>query len=282
LSPQTQHPMNTASVRPVNIQFSDEIPRNYDEHLGPLFFEPYGELLAARVAALAPRAVLELACGTGRLTRHIAGRLDKAARIVATDVNPAMLGYAKQQLPDEGIEWNLADAMSLPFPDKSFDLVVAQFGVMFFSDRTQAYREALRVLRPGGRLLLTTWNRLEANPAAKATQEVVKQYFPVDPPAFYTIPFAYHESMRIREDLLTAGFGRVQMELLEPEGHEHSAAGAAVGLLEGTPIRNAIMDRDPHMLPAMLKTLEVRLAKLFGLTDLHVPLSAWAVEARLM
>lgn len=274
--------MNIASARTVNVQFSDDIPRNYDEHLGPLFFEPYAELLAARVAALAPGAVLELACGTGRLTRHIARRLDKGVRIAATDVNPAMLGFAKQQLPAEGIEWNVVDAMSLPYPDESFDLVVAQFGVMFYGDRAQAYREAKRVLRPGGRLLLVTWNRLEANPAAKATQAVVEQFFPVDPPAFYTIPFAYHETMRIRDELLTSGFDRVQIELLEPEGRARTAGDAATGLLEGTPIRNAIMDRDPLMLPAMINALEARLRTQFGPADLRVPLSAWAVEARLM
>jgi len=273
--------MNTATARPINVQFSGSIPRNYDVHLGPLFFEPFSELLAERIAALAPSAVLELACGTGRLTRHIAQRLDKSARIVATDINPAMLEFAKQQLPNEDIEWNAVDAVSLPYPDKSFDLVVVQFGVMFYSDRTMAYREALRVLRPGGRMLFTCWNRVDMNPAAQATQGVVGQFFPVDPPAFYTIPFAYHETVLIREEVLTAGFDRVQIELLEPEGAARTAADAATGLLEGSPIHTAIVDRDPQLLPAMRTELEARLAKRFGRFDLRVPLSAWAVEARM-
>ena len=272
--------MNTATA-PINVQFSGSIPRNYDEHLGPLFFEPFSELLAERVAALAPSAVLELACGTGRLTRHISRRLDKSTRIVTTDINPAMLEFAKQQLPGEGIEWNAVDAVTLPYPDKSFDLVVAQFGVMFYSDRVKAYREALRVLRPGGRMLFTCWNRVDMNPAAQATQQVIAHFFPVDPPAFYTIPFAYHETVRIREEVLTAGFDRVQIELLEPKGRANTVADAAKGLLEGSPIHTAIMDRDPLMLPAMRTELEARLATLFGRVDLHVPLSAWAVEARM-
>ncbi len=274
--------MNTATARPINVQFSGSIPRNYDDHLGPMFFEPFSELLAERIAALAPAAVLELACGTGRLTRHIARRLDKSARIVATDINPAMLDFAKQQLHHEGIEWNTVDAVALPYPDQSFDLVVAQFGVMFYSDRPQAFREALRVLRPGGRLLFTTWNRLDANPAAKATQAVVEKFFPIDPPAFYTIPFAYHETMRIREEVLTAGFDRAQIELLEPQGDARTAVDAATGLLEGSPIHTAIVDRDPNLLPAMRTELEARLATLFEHSDLSVPLSAWAVEARKM
>ncbi len=273
--------MNTASARPINVQFSGSIPRNYDTHLGPLFFEPFSELLAERVAALAPSAVLELACGTGRLTRHIARRLDKSARIVATDINPAMLQFAREELLNDRIEWNVVDAVSLPYPDKSFDLIVVQFGVMFYSDRMKAYREAVRVLRPGSRLLFSCWNRVDENPAAWATQGVVAKFFPVDPPAFYTIPFAYHESMLIREEVLTAGFDRVQLELLKPEGYARTAADAAVGLLEGSPIHTAILDRDPLMLPAMRTELEARLATRFGRTDLRVPLSAWAVEARL-
>lgn len=273
--------MNTAPARPINVQFSGSIPRNYDEYLGPLFFEPFSLLLAERIAALAPSAVLELACGTGRLTRHIAQRLDKSARIVATDINPAMLEFAKEQLPNENIEWNAVDAVSLPYPDKSFDLVVVQFGVMFYSDRVKAYREAVRVLRPGGRMLFTCWNHVGANPAAQATQGVVQKFFPVDPPAFYTIPFAYHESVLIREEVLTAGFDRVQIELLEPEGHAHTASDAAMGLLEGSPIHTAIVDRDPNMLPAMRTELEARLTTHFGRVDLRVPLSAWAVEARM-
>lgn len=272
--------MNTAPAKPINVQFSGSIPRNYDTYLGPLFFEPFSVLIAERIAALAPSAVLELACGTGRLTRHIAKRLNKSARIVATDINPAMLEFAKEQLPDEGIEWNAVDAVSLPYPDKSFDLVVVQFGVMFYSDRVQAYREALRVLRPGGRMLFTCWNRVDMNPAAWATQGVVDKFFPVDPPAFYTIPFAYHESVHIHGEVLAAGFQSVQLELLAPEGYARTAADAATGLLEGSPIHTAIVDRDPMLLTAMRAELEARLAIRFGRVGLRVPLSAWAVEAR--
>lgn len=272
--------MNTAIAKPINVQFSGSIPRNYDDHLGPLFFEPFAVPLAERIAALAPGSVLELACGTGRLTRHLLRRLPVGTRIVATDINPAMLAYAANALGESNVAWEAVDAVRLPYPDASFDLVVAQFGVMFYSDRKEAYREALRVLKPGGRLLFTCWNNIEENPAARLTQNVVERFFPVDPPAFYTIPFAYNESMLIREEVLTAGFDRVQMELLEPEGHADTAAGAAKGLLEGSPIHTAIMDRDPFLLPMMRTELATRLAARFGHDNLRVPLSAWAVEAR--
>lgn len=265
---------------PINTAFSGSIPRNYDAGLGPMFFEPFSLLLADRITDLAPDRVLELACGTGRLTRHIAARLQPASRIVATDVNPAMLQFAQQVIIDPRVEWNVVDAVELPYPDASFDLVVAQFGVMFYSDRVRSYREALRVLKPGGRLLFTCWNKLEANPVAHATQHVVKRFFPIDTPAFYTVPFSYHERTLIREEVLQAGFSRIELELADVEGMSESNAIAARGLLEGSPIHTAIMDRDPEALPAMLEMLAADLAAGFGTHDLRVPLSAWVVEAR--
>lgn len=264
---------------PVNTSFSGSIPQHYDSGLGPMFFEPFAALIGERIAAHGPTDVLELACGTGRLTRHLAAHLRPDARIAATDVNPAMLQFAQRTITDPRVAWSVVDAVELPYPDATFDLVVAQFGVMFYSDRMKAYREALRVLRPGGRLLFTCWNKLEANPAARITQRVVQRFFPVDTPAFYTVPFAYHDRDLIREEVLTAGFTRITLKLEAPTGQAATAATAAQGLLEGSPIHTAIMDRDPDALPAMRELLAADLAAEFGNKNLRVPLSAWVVEA---
>ncbi len=264
---------------PVNVQFSGDIPKNYDAHLGPLFFEPFSKLIAERVAAWNPADLLELSCGTGRLTRQLAQKLDSRTRLLATDINPAMLAHARQTGADRDIEWGTIDAVHLPYPDQCFDLVVVQFGVMFYADRSKAYSEALRVLRPGGRLIFTSWDHINHNPVARITQEVVQHFFPTDTPAFYTVPFAYHDKDLIREEVLTAGFGRVRLDLLQPLGHATSAASATMGLLEGVPLLTAILDRDPALLPVMKTELTARLAGQYGTGAFHVPLSAWAVEA---
>ncbi len=263
----------------INLQFSGSIPANYDDHLGPLFFEPFARHLIERIVPFGAKDVLELACGTGRLTRHLADRHPERTRIVATDVNPAMLAHAKALITDREITWEAVDAVSLPYPAASFDLVVAQFGVMFYSDRITAYKEALRVLRPGGRLLFTCWNALEMNPAAHITQKVIAAQFPLDTPAFYTVPFAYHDRAVIREEVLLAGFERVHLEEANLKGEAVTAEAAAKGLLEGSPIHTAIMDRDAFALPAMREALTEQLKARFGAKDLRVPLNAWVVEA---
>src|SRR5688572_19334555 len=134
------------------IQFTGHIPEFYDRHLGPVLFEPYAFDMATRVAAVAPNGpVLEIACGSGILTRHLRAKLLTTAQIVATDLNQPMLDIAqKKEGISEDVEWKQADASSLPFSDRCFAAVVNQFGMMFVPDKNQAVREAERVLKDGG------------------------------------------------------------------------------------------------------------------------------------
>jgi ubiquinone/menaquinone biosynthesis C-methylase UbiE len=138
-------------------QFTGSIPQMYQRFLVPLIFEPYARDLAERVAAVGPATVLETAAGTGVLTRALAARLPAQAQIVATDLNQPMLDLATLITPaDARLTWRQADALALPFADQSFDVVACQFGVMFFPDRIRGYKEAFRVLKPGGRFMSGT------------------------------------------------------------------------------------------------------------------------------
>jgi ubiquinone/menaquinone biosynthesis C-methylase UbiE len=136
--------------------FAGSIPENYDRYMVPLIFELFAADLAQRAASLSPNAVLETAAGTGVVTRALAPGLSADASYVVTDLNQPMLDYAaSRQTPDSRITWRQADALALPFEDASFDLVCCQFGVMFFPDRSSGYREARRVLKPGGHFCST-------------------------------------------------------------------------------------------------------------------------------
>ena len=143
--------------------FAGSIPEIYDRFLVPLIFEPYAVDLAGRVAALAPNDVLETAAGTGVLTRALSQQLPASTHIVATDLNQPMLDQAAKRQQAGTVEWKQADALALPFADRSFDVVACQFGVMFFPDKVKGYKEARRVLRPDGRFLFNVWDRISEN-----------------------------------------------------------------------------------------------------------------------
>ena len=176
--------MSTTST---NTSFTGSIPENYDTYLGPLLFEFSGADMARRVAAALgrPARVLEVACGTGISTRHLAHGLPKGAEIIATDLNEAMLAHAARVIGDlPGVTYAQADALDLLFEDASFDAVVCQFGIMFFPDKALGMREMTRVLKPGGLLALNVWDSLDENPAVRLIDGVIKGFFETDPPRF--------------------------------------------------------------------------------------------------
>jgi SAM-dependent methyltransferase len=240
--------------------FAGSIPALYDRCLGPLLFEPYAEEMARRAAGLAPGDVLETAAGTGIVTAALARALP-GARIVATDLNQAMLDVAAARIESPSVRFRTADAQALPFADASFDIIVCQFGAMFFPDRVTAYREARRVLRPGRRFLFSVWDRLEENPASDTAATAVAELFPDDPPDFLRrVPFSYFDKGEVERDLRAAGFGRVDAETVSLPHGPAGVREAAVGLCEGTPLRSEIEDRDPGRLGEATTAVEKALS----------------------
>jgi ubiquinone/menaquinone biosynthesis C-methylase UbiE len=166
-----------------NAPFVGTIPQHYDQSLGPLFFQPYADDLVARVPVTPGMRVLETACGTGIVTERLLRRLAGHGTIVATDLNEAMFAYARRRGVDgPGLAWRQADAATLPFDDAAFDVVVSQFGLMFFPDKVAGIREAYRVLKPGGWYLFNVWDALAHNAVARITHETVASFFPENPP----------------------------------------------------------------------------------------------------
>ena len=162
--------------------FAGSIPALYEQYLGSLLFQPYAEVMASRLKDLKQGRVLETAAGTGIVTRALAKTLPQEVEIVATDLNQAMLDLASGKLQAPNVRWQQADAQALPFEDTSFDAVVCQFGVMFFPDKQAGFREALRVLKPGGRFLFNVWDSLDRNEVSRIVSEAAGKAFPNDPP----------------------------------------------------------------------------------------------------
>src|SRR6185436_5447457 len=206
--------------------FAGCIPANYEKYLGPFLFEPYALDLVSRLQDKKYDHILEIACGTGRVTKHLASSV-KHDTLTATDLNQDMIDIAKGIVKDETIKWQQADALELPFDDNSFDLVVIQFGIMFFPDKEKGLKEAYRVLKPGGKLIFNTWNQVDTVPAIHEGRKIIESYFGDDPPIFYSIPFGMYDENELKRLTETAGFANVRRELVKKEGISNSAADLA-------------------------------------------------------
>jgi ubiquinone/menaquinone biosynthesis C-methylase UbiE len=226
--------------------FAGSIPENYDRYMVPLIFEAYAADIAQRAALLSPGAVLETAAGSGVVTRALAPKLPPGASYTVTDLNQPMVDYAASRQPsDTRITWRQADALALPFEDAGFDLVCCQFGAMFFPNRTSGYREARRVLKPGGHFLFSVWDRIEDNVFANDVTNALATIFPKDPPRFLArTPHGYHDTALIRSELEDAGFSRVAIETKAEQSRASSPRVPAVAYCQGTLLRNEIEARD--------------------------------------
>lgn len=256
--------------------FVGSVPDLYEQYLTP-FLAPFARDLAGRVAA--PRRMLELACGTGLLTRELVAVMDGAS-LVSTDLNEPMIDVARRLVASDKVTWRAADAMALPFDDRSFDLVVCQFGVMFFPDKVGAAREIRRVLDPGGTFLFNTWAVFEHNPLGRIAHETIGRLFPSDPPAFMRVPFGYGDPGAVEEDLRQAGFTDVTIDTVDRKGRAASARDAAIGIVEGNPIVAAIQERGSMPVSAVTDEVARALEREFGRSEIRVPMRAYVVTAR--
>lgn len=261
--------------------FVGSIPENYDRYLGPSLFEPYALDIVQRVQVSEGARVLEIACGTGIVTRHLRDSLPKSATLVASDLNEAMLAYAAGKFgPDDGIEWKQADATALPFADASFDAVVCQFALMFFPDKAAALREVHRVLVPGGLFVFNVWDAIEKNELAQIAHETVATFFEQDPPTFYQVPFGLYDQAVIGDLLESAGFKDSQISVLAKTGISRSAADAAKGLVEGNPVIVEINQRATSDVEAIEAAVAAAVASRCGDNPVRSKLQALVCTAR--
>ena len=225
-------------------EFIGSIPEHYDRGLGPVIFAGYAADIARRAAAAAPKRVLETAAGTGIVTRQLRDALPADARLTATDLNPPMLAIARAKFqPGEDVAFQPADATALPFADASFEVVVCQFGVMFYPDKDKSYRDAHRVLAPGGRYIFSVWDTHGHNPFGRIGWDVTRSYFPVDPPQFYNVPFSYAAIDPIKASLQAAGFGAIEVSVVPLVTTIADSAAFARGLVLGNPVSEQIKTR---------------------------------------
>ncbi len=253
--------------------FVGDIPGHYDQELGPVLFAGFAADMAARVAAPAPARVLEIAAGTGIVTRQLRDRLTADADLLATDLNDAMLDAARQKFgSDERVRFRHADATTLPFADTAFDAVVCQFGVMFFPDKERSYREVHRVLAPGGGYWFSVWDSHRHNRFARLVHETITGFFDVDPPQFYRVPFGYHSIDQIRESLAQAGFTGLDVAVLRIDQDVPDVGSFARGLVHGNPVVDQIRSRGGVEPNRVVTAIAEALRREFGAGQCRIPL----------
>jgi ubiquinone/menaquinone biosynthesis C-methylase UbiE len=259
--------------------FGGSIPGYYDQIMGAAHFDSYGRDLAERLPKMPRGDVLEVACGTGIVTRHLRARLDPSLRLVATDISEEMLAFARNKVGGS-IDWRLADACALPFAQLTFGALVCAFGVMFFPDKKAAFGEARRVLREGGTMLFSVWDGLDANPHARVVAEFLESLFPGDPAMrFGYIPYQFNDERLIKELLAEAGFGDLRFERVRRKCECPSAAVWATGHVRGTP-RGILLQERGISLDDVIKQLAAAGASLGGVEPFRYSTQALVVEAR--
>ena len=261
--------------------FAGSVPATYEERLVPLIFEPYADDLVRRLAGFGTGSILEIAAGTGVVTRALAAGLPGTVEITATDLNQAMIDRAALVVTVRPVRWQQADVMSLPFEPASFDLVVCQFGVMFFEPKSAAFAEVHRVLRPGGRFLFNVWDGLDDNEFPAVISDAVAGLFADDPPRlFERTPYGYHDPDLIASDLEAGGFDAApSFERVEFRRRAATPELVASAFCEGTPLRGEIEARGAGRLAETVSVVAAALAQRFGAADLEGRISAQVVAA---
>lgn len=256
-------------------EFIGNIPTHYDTGLGPNLFVDFGDKLTSAACDGTPTKAIELAAGTGIVSRKLRDRLPPETSLLVTDLNAPMLDVARGKFSEgENVDFAVANAMDLSFDDAAFDLMVCQFGVMFFPDKVASFREAARVLKPGGRYVFNVFSAMQENPYSLIAYGVPAQFFPGEPPGFYKVPFHYGNPGVVREDLKAAGWQDVSHETIRLTKKISDPEDFARGLVYGNPLIDEIRNRggvDPETVAAaVLRAITVT----FGPTDMTMPLES--------
>ena len=253
----------------------------YDEIIGPVLFAGYAADIASRAAVLKPDNVLEIASGTGIVSRRLRDALAPGATLLVSDLSPPMLATAEAKFtPGEKVEFRQADAMALPFEAEAFDQIVCQFGAMYFPDKVAAFTEARRVLRPGGSFLLNVWSTHARNPGAELSQATVEAIYPDDPPGFFRVPYAYSDPAQVSADLAAAGFTEISHDTVAIEAEVADWDLLGRGFVLGSPLIDEVRARGTVAEEVVIERFITALRARFGPGPGRIPLEAIVFSAR--
>lgn len=259
--------------------FKGSVPQNYEDYLGPFLFEGFAQDLAARISGAEINRVLELASGTGRLTRQLLQILPATTKIIASDLNPDMLEVAKSKIAGNNLAWQTVDMLNIPYADESFDMIVCQFGVMLVPDPERALREIYRVLKKGGKLIFSVWGDLNENGIWKIGADTIKAFLGIDPIRQSPGPFSMQNDQEVLNLMENIGFTDAIVNGVQLTGEIGQAVLAAKGFIQGLPVYMIINQRDPSAISKIEAALTEELIKQLGDAPMRSPLYTLVFEA---
>ncbi|CAN5256596.1 methyltransferase domain-containing protein [soil metagenome] len=256
-------------------KFSGSVPENYDRYLGPIMFEPYALDLIARLKDKNFTNILELACGTGRVTNHLLSILTEESALTASDLNPDMIAVAKRKINSNKVNWQVVNAQEMPFERESFDLVVCQFGVMFFPDKPAAFAGIYNVIKQGGKFLFNTWDNLDFNFLNKIIDSVLKDMLKEKSPDFLEKgPFSFYDKKLIREMLTEAGFNNISVDVVPKQLIVSDVENIVKGFTTGSPLAAYLMEQEAEIRNEICDKLKTKIIKEYGETNINISLQA--------
>jgi ubiquinone/menaquinone biosynthesis C-methylase UbiE len=257
--------------------FAGTVPENYDRYLGPVLFEPYAVDICDRISDA--KNILEIACGTGRVTRHLLSKLSVDGKLVATDLNADMIAVAKTKINDDRVEWKVANAQQLPFEDNSFDYIICQFGVMFFPDKASAMAEAYRVLQPGGKYIFNVWDALKHNPRSAIIKDIMEDVMGDDAPDFLKKgPYSYHDKEEITSLLKLTGFKKIKADVVCKTAYFEFSDDLVNGFVKGSPLSAYLAEQTDGLKENIISQLRKTVVNEFGEKNLESPMQAIVFE----
>jgi ubiquinone/menaquinone biosynthesis C-methylase UbiE len=256
-------------------KFTGQDAENYDFYLGPILFEPYARYLASKIDTANVTSVLEIACGTGRVSRHIRKTFPADVKFIATDISNDMLSVAKRELVNKQIDFQTEDAQSLSFGDNSFELVICQFGMMFLPDKKKGFSEIYRVLKPGGKFIFFTWDNTLNIPLFKLlVNDLVIPYFQDEDDSRFFVPFSLHQPKVLRDWMENAGFKNVETKNVILKSGSPTSRIIADAFFRKHPIGREISAINPAAFEQVAIKFETEIAIKFGAENPVIDLSA--------
>lgn len=262
-------------------KFTGDDAENYDRYLGPMLFEPYGKYLASQIETAGLQSVLEIASGTGRVTRHIRKALPSNISLTATDISNDMQSVAKRELDNEGITFGIEDAQQLSFADNTFDLVICQFGMMFLPDQPKGLAEILRVLKPGGKFMFFTWEDTLKLPLFKLLiNDLMLPIFKDEDTARLLVPFSLHDPDRLKDFMVAAGFKDIEVDRVALQSGAPSVEHIVDGLFLKHRLGKEVAVKDPSAVEPIAKKFAAEIAKQFGAKHPKFSLAAFLTTGK--